>query len=454
MKNIFYFFAFLLLNSCEPEEFSIPVPDRIETEMVSNSKIDVIKNILLQSGETIYEFPLEDNTVVEGYVISSDETGNFYKSLIIQDKIENPTCGVEILLDKNDLFTLYNPGRKIYLKLAGLAISQNNGNFFLGYLNLSEVVSIPESLIHQHLIRSLQTEEIQPKKIDIDDFDLFKINTFVQLENVQFSLDELGKSYAGEIFDQYSGEREIIQCNNKLSAFVSTSSFANFRSHIVPNGTGTISGILRKDYYGEKYVIVLNNPSYLNFNSESRCDPVYFNCQLSKENNKNILFFENFEEIKNAKELTEKGWINENIFLGNGKFERKVSDGNAFMRISAYGTGENTLEAWLVSPKIDATLKENSQLSFQTRANFDNAKLLSVWISTNFEGNITSADWEQLDVKISVGPRGGTNIHFVSSGQISLSCLQKSFVIGFKYVGSDPSKTTTYDLDQILITSD
>jgi len=454
MKKRIYFFVFLLLNSCQPDEFSIPVPDDTETTIVSNTEIGVIKTVLSQSGDPYYQFPLEDNAVIEGYIISSDETGNFYKSLIIQDKIENPTCGIEILLDKNDLFTLYNPGRKVYIKLAGLTVSQNSGNFFLGYLNLNEVVGIPESFIHKHLIRSLQTEAIQPSKIDINEFDQLKINTLVQLNNVQFRRDELGKSYAGEIFDQYSGEREIVQCNHDLSAFVSTSSYANFRTHIIPSGAGNISGILRKDYYGEKYVLVVNNLSQINLHGENRCDPNFYNCPESSENNKSVVFFENFEEIKNAKELTEKGWLNENIYLGNEKFERKVSEGNAFMRISAYDSGENSLEAWLVSPKIDATDKVNSQLSFQTRANFDNGKLLTVWISTDFEGTIKSATWEQLDVKLSEGPRGGNNINFISSGAVSLMCAKKPFVIGFKYLGSDPSKTTTYDVDQFLITSE
>ena len=454
MKKLICFVVFLLMNSCEPEEFSIPLPEDSETSIVSNTKIDVIKSILLQSGDTYYQFPVEDNAVFEGYVISSDETGNFYKSLIVQDKIENPTCGIEILIDKSDLFTLYNPGRKVFIKLAGLTISQNNGNFFLGYLNLNQVVSIPESFIHKHVIRSLQIEQIQPNKIGINEFDQLKINTLVQLNNVQFRRDELGKSYAGEIFDQYSGEREIVQCDNELSTFVSTSSYANFRAHIIPNGFGNISGILRKDYYGEKYVLVVNNLSQIDLGGENRCDPNFYNCPEQSENNENVIFFENFEDIKNAKELTEKGWLNENIHLGNEKFERKVSEGNAFMRISAYDSGENSLEAWLVSPKIDITNKVNCQLSFQTRANFDNGKLLTVWISTNFEGMIKSASWEQLDVKLSEGPRGGTNINFVSSGQISLLCAEKPFVIGFKYLGSDPSKTTTYDVDRFLISSE
>lgn len=454
MKNLIYLFVFVLLNSCEPEEFAIPIPDETETSIVSNTGIEVIKNILLQSGDAYYQFSQDDAAVIEGYVISSDETGNFYKSLIIQDQLENPTCGIEILLDKNDLFTMYNPGRKLYIKLAGLTVSQNHGNFYLGYLNQNEVVSIPEGFIHKHLIRSLQTEAVQPYNIDINEFDHLNLNTLVQLNNVQFQRDELGKSYAGEIFDQYTGEREIVQCESELSTFLSTSSYANFRTHILSSGSGTITGILRKDYYGEKYVLVVNDLSHINLHSENRCDPNFYSCPDQGENNKNTVFFENFEEIKNAKELTEKGWLNENIYLGNEKFERKVSEGNAFMRISAYDSGENSLEAWLVSPKIDVTDKVNAQLSFQTRANFDNGKLLTVWVSTDFEGTIKSATWEQLDVKLSEGPRGGNNVNFISSGPIYLECLEKSFVIGFKYLGSDPSKTTTYDIDHFLISAE
>jgi len=46
-------------------------------------------------------------TYMEGYVISSDEGGNFFEEIILQDKAENPTVGIKLLIDVNPLFTSY-----------------------------------------------------------------------------------------------------------------------------------------------------------------------------------------------------------------------------------------------------------------------------------------------------------------------------------------------------------
>ena len=110
------------------------------------------------------------------------------------------------------------------------------------------------------------------------------------------------------------------------------------------------------------------------------------------------------------------------------------------------------MEVWLISPKINLDFSTDEVLTFKTRSTFETGTILTVWISNNFDGNVQNATWNQLDVVISKGSKGGENTEFISSGKVSLNCLQGDVHIAFKYQGSDPNETTTYDLDHILIT--
>ena len=75
--------------------------------------ITAVKTALQQefnsNDNLVHTFDVNENapTYVEGYVVSSDATGNFYKKLIIQDKSESPTAGIEIVLNKTSLSETY-----------------------------------------------------------------------------------------------------------------------------------------------------------------------------------------------------------------------------------------------------------------------------------------------------------------------------------------------------------
>ena len=446
-------FCLLFAISCNSnDDFEIPALEIAEPDIDANTSLFVIKNILDQSGKELYTFPTEDLSIVEAYVISSDEAGNFYKVLIIQDQPENPGAGISVLIDQKKYHSKFNFGRKIYVKLAGLSIQNRNGNYTLGILNRNELTHIPESLIDLFILRSSASEVIVPLEKNLNEIGENQINTYLKINNLQFSKDELGKTFAGEDFDLYQGERTLIQCNNLNTTTLSTSIYANFKSFLIPEEKGEIHAVFQKDFYGEKNIFVLNNPGGINFTVSERCDPNFYFCENPLEGSKDRLFFEDFENIKNNGELEDLGWVFENVNYGKEHWKRKLLDENTFMRISAYETKENPLEAWLISPPIDLDHSENEELSFETKASYDNGLLLTVWISTDFSESIQHAHWEQLDVAISVGPKNANNPDFTNSGKVNLHCLSGKVRIGFKYLGADPNQTTTYDLDQVLIT--
>lgn len=134
----------LVLNSCvKTEDFQLPESKYQEINIEGDiTGISAVKSNFNPETEEIYVFS-ETNTLMEAYVVSSDEGGNFYKELVLQDKPENPTAGILLLVDDNSLFETYNFGRKIYVKLDGLALWSNNGVHQLGVRNRGDVVAIP-----------------------------------------------------------------------------------------------------------------------------------------------------------------------------------------------------------------------------------------------------------------------------------------------------------------------
>jgi hypothetical protein len=455
MKKLTCIISLIFSISCiQTDDFEVPKIELETSNISATTNIKAIKSAFEQSGEKIYTFFEKDDSIVEGYVISSDEAGNFYKTLIIQDNFENPTAGIEIMIDQKALFTKYNFGRKIFIKLAGLTITNEEGKYKLGYLSKNKIDVIPSSLIDNYIIRTSETMDIIPMKIEIDEFSKEKIGTYVHIENIQFKKDEIGRTLAGESFDEFNGERVMEQCSSNWSAILSTSTYSDFRSNLISDKTGTINAVLSKDYYGEKFILLLNDPSGINLTDNNRCDPSYLNCEGNLEDTQNILYYEDFDSMKNTRDLEEMGWYNINLNFGNGKFKKRSKNGNVYMQISAYNSEEDRMEVWLISPKINLDLSTDEVLTFKTRSTFETGTILTVWISNDFDENVQNATWNQLDVAISKGSKGGENTEFISSGKVSLNCLQGDVHIAFKYQGSDPNKTTTYDLDHVLIMSD
>jgi len=458
MRSKFYFslcVIFTLCYSCvNTDDFELPESEVVRDDFTgTTTSISAIKGHYNIETQEIYTFNNTD-VFMEGYVISSDEGGNFYKKLVLQDKPENPTAGIQILVDDGSLFNSYEFGRKLYIKLDGLSLWKNNGVMQLGIQNRGDVVAIPKALIEEHIIKSSEKAAIQPLNIKVSEFKMEYSNLFVHVEDLQFDRnlvrDEHLFSLAGESTDQYDGERQLESCTDGFTTMLSTSTYSDFKSLLVPRGTGSITGVLSRNFYDEHFVIVLNSPEGLDFENGNRCDPVFFKCGDTTEMGLEVIFEEDFNAITNENMLDRKGWTNVNI-NGGKRFEDATLLGNRFVRISAYNTGESPMEVWLITPEIDLDKSTEEVLTFEIKASYDNATILSVYITDDFTGNPLTTNWKLLDAKIPLGPSNQNGLTFKKS-EFDISCLDGDINIGFKYLGSAPDKSTTYDIDNVRVT--
>ncbi|MUP45259.1 hypothetical protein E0K83_05810 [Gramella sp. BOM4] len=454
--GVFILIVFGFSGCVQTDDFDLPEMKPVEINFDGElTSIEAVKgNFNVQTGQ-VFTFS-NTNAWFTGYVISSDAGGNFYKELIIQDKASNPVAGIQILLDDNSLFETFNFGRKVFVKLDGLSLGYNNGVLQLGMKQHGDVIALPNSLIDDHVIRTEEIAEISPLSINISDLNPDLKNLYVKIDDLQFDRNLVKQdqvfSFASNPADQYDGLRQLESCETGETILLSTSTFSNFRSLLLPQGSGSVEGILTRDFFDERYVIMLNTPDKLMMDGE-RCDPEFLECADPGTEGSQILFEENFEGVTSNSTLNSRDWTNENISGGETKFKPTLVSGNRVLRISAYNTLESPLEAWLVTPEINLSETENEQLSFDIRSSYDNGLFLKVYISQDFTGDVRSATWIPVDAEIPLGPSNRNSTIFTTS-KINLSCLEGKVWLAFQYLGSAPDKTTTYDLDNFRLKID
>ncbi len=469
------FLSFLMIvittTSCVQDgEFAVPNVSVEEPAIIANSNIAAIKSALQQeynaSDDLVYTFDVNEDapTYVEGYVVSSDATGNFYKKLIIQDKAENPTAGIEIVLNKSSLSETYDIGRKVYVKLDGLSVSYDDGEssyyinptnsiagkYVLGILDGDRVDDIPSTSINDHIIRSATVATIVPLNISLTEITGAHINTMIQLSSAQMLKSDLTKTFAGEANDEFDGFRTIFECETEKTIQLQTSTFASFKSNVVPNGKGIFTAVLSKDYRAEFLVVIANTPSDIVFTDADRCDPPVLDCGDSAVGGSVVLFEEDFEDITSTAGITDAGWTNVNVNGGTTVYSSRSFSGSRYVQISAYNSDESPLEVWLVTPEIDLDATTDEELIFETNTGYDNGNALSTYVSSDFTGDVTTSTWLKIDATLSEGPSSGYN-SFLSSGSINISCLTGKLHVAFKYEGADGGVTTTFQVDNVKV---
>ncbi|MGA9588779.1 MAG: DUF5689 domain-containing protein [Salegentibacter sp.] len=445
---------FSFLGCVQTDDFDLPAPEQKQVDFEGNlTSISAVKgNFNLLTSE-IYSFAGTD-TYFQGYVVSSDDGGNFYKQLILQDKPSQPTAGIEILIDDNSLYETYNFGRKLYIKLDGLSLGFNNGVLQLGLQNRGDIVAIPPALIDDHIIRSSETAEVIPLPLEIVNFSQEFTNLYVELEKVQFNRNLVREdqlfSFASNQADQYEGERQLESCFSGATTTLSTSTYADFKSLLLPRGSGKVKGVLTRNYYDDHYVIAVNSPDALDFSGE-RCDPSFLDCGGNLEAGPEVLLEETFTNATTVTKLANLGWTNVNVNGGAKRFEPGTLNGNRYFRITAYNTTESPLEAWLISPAVNLDETTDEVLSFEIMASYDNATILEVYITEDYSGNPLTTEWKLLDANIPLGPSNRNGSSYKKSN-LDISCLNGEIRFAFRYLGSAPDKATTYDIDNIRVT--
>lgn len=268
--RIFILSLTVFLTSCVQDDvYSTPDLQGKCQDLTPTKTIAEVKTAFANNTATI-----TDDIIIEGYVSSSDESGNVYKTIYLQDAPENPTQGLVVSVDAVSTYTSFPQGSKVYIKLKGLAFGRYGNVLQVGYNNIDPITNtptfgrIPEKLVANHLVRSCASKvKMVPKVITLASLTNTStvdplIGALVQINNAEFPINLLCNIYAP---NGLTVNRQIVDPTMTTpinSRVVRNSGYASFAADQLPSGNGTFIGILSK--FNSDYQFFINRVSDLN----------------------------------------------------------------------------------------------------------------------------------------------------------------------------------------------
>lgn len=471
IKSLSGLFALLfLVASCvQDDDFAVPdisitEPEIPQAQITTFKAVKSLYEQAVNNGNSLGVFDDETDLYIEGYVVSSDRSGNFFEELIIQNKTDDsspdndPRLGFRVCINVSSLSDTYQFGQKVYVKLSGLAIGEENGVITIGKEDGVNVGQIQAAEYKNIILRSNEIAEIAPKTVGLANLTDMDQNTLIQLDDMQLNRFEMGATYASESFDEFDGFRLLESCDSGISIRMQTSTFADFKALIVPQGKGSVTGIFSRDFGDDFNVLILNSPADIDFGNSERCDPMELSCGISQTLGANNLFFEDFEPQRNNRPIEIDGWVNY-IEAGTQAWEGYSStSSNASLgrsaRFQSASSGDVSNIGWLITPPIDLDAHQGITVRFKTSNSLADSSYMEVLYSQDWDGDeatITSATWGVL-ADAYVVKDTDSFAEWFNSGTVDLSCASGTIYIAFKYTGSgQDSFDGVYELDEISV---
>ncbi len=231
--------AAFFFQSCLDHDFDEPPIVVNSIPFDANSTVLAVK-ALHQTGKFI---KIDQELNLHAVVIADDKSGNFYKTLVVQDA----TAGIEIKINKTGLYTNFPIGMKVGLKCKGLTISDYEGTIQLGlgtYLDGSNerLSGIEDALLSNYLFAGPTGQAITPIELSIGALSKPYLSTLIKINNIEFSRADVGKTYA-DIVGAKTWNLNLKDCGTQ-TLLLRTSNFASFGNVVVPSNNGSIVGVL------------------------------------------------------------------------------------------------------------------------------------------------------------------------------------------------------------------
>lgn len=232
----------------EPE-FTAPV----YTGPAANKTIQDIINVYASAGKMDSICHATDTFVVKAVVVSSDEGGNFYKTMVVQDE----TGALEIQINKTGLYADYPVGQTVYIKCNGLVVGNYHGIYQIGWIYEGSIGRIDSHFLDRYLFKDGMPAEVTPMDITSPaGLNAGNVCRLVRIKSCEFAADAIGKPWSEEAM---TTSRTVSKINgiDVTDFVVRTSNYAKFRKLLVPGGKGDLVGILT--LYNSTYQFMLRD---------------------------------------------------------------------------------------------------------------------------------------------------------------------------------------------------
>ena len=255
MKRFNYYLSLMLLlvfTAACSDEFDQPPMVIPTAEHTPNMTIAEFKAKYWQDAVNYIDTVKED-IVIHGWVTSSDESGNIYKSLYIMDE---SGAGINISINQNSLYNNYRLGQEIVIPMKDYFVGKYNGQQQLGYpqwyaqRSVWEATFLPQAMWESMVeLNGLpDPEKVKPLDVSISDFQgksdgetLMKYQgRLVRISGVHFPDANGTLTYSEK--DATTNRTLADEDGNQL--VVRTSNYADFRADVLPEGTLDVVGLL------------------------------------------------------------------------------------------------------------------------------------------------------------------------------------------------------------------
>lgn len=400
--------------------------------------------------------------IIEAYVTSSDEGGNFYKSISLVSLDGN--TGFSMPIDDYNLYTKYEPGRKVFVKMKDRYFSTSQSSTIVGSLFSNYT---PDDLTDDAVGRMTPTEykeSVIRSCSKVDENDIVKsltvgaaknnqyLNMLIEFDNVQFTDASLGKMFYDPSVNSIGGAtNHLITDEFGQTIIVRISEFANFSANSIPSGSGKIRGVLTK--YNSDFQFMIRTIYDVNLTND-RLDIDFYPPIVGNAIVYNSTLNEPFTSYTSSNQENFPKYIND-AAQGGRYWQRKTFGGNTYIQMTSFGGGNTETNKSLFIVPVDMTAANT--LSFKTNDGYNNGACFKVFYTTDYvPGNqISTATLVDItsNFTISSGNTNGYGASFTNSGvyNIPASITGNGYFV-FQYLGNGASgPTTTMQLDDIVI---
>ena len=229
-------FATLLILGCDYDRFDTIEP-RDEVEWVPNAELSDVRHSFAVATT------IRENMIITGRVVTSDEGGNFYRTLVIEDA----TGTLELMIGMDYLYRTYPVGSLLAVRLQGLAIDEYNGVLRVGlqpdkwdYRTTSYMSH--QAVVDRYVYRTNSIVALEPERLSAGELTKRLCGRLVTVEGLH--ADDQATTWAEGRYTSYRRFRD----EQGDSIYVQTSPYARFAAQELPSDEVSITGVL---YYGD-----------------------------------------------------------------------------------------------------------------------------------------------------------------------------------------------------------
>ena len=435
MKNLKLILAaslFTTLFSCINND-NYSEPD-LSGECVDLTATKTIQDLALVATSTAQLWDSNTDSIMEAYVTSSDEGGNFYKS-VSMISIDG-TKGFSMPIDAYNLYTKYEPGRKVYINLNGRHFANNTqtSTLEIGSLYNGTQVGRVSGVEYEAAVKRGCTKVSEETLVNHMTIAQAKNNAnlhkLIEFDAVQFADESLGKTYFDKTLNPsptWTATNHIIKDASGASIIVRVSEFATFSTKSIPSGNGKIRGVLTK--YNNDYQFMIRTENDVKLTND-RVVPLF------EES------FANFAAWTKYSVTGAQVWTVDPTFGNPG----------ACAKMTGFASSVNNInEDWLISPAINLSAVTSATLTFDNVCKFAGNDI-EVFISSNYSGSgaPSAATWTPLTANLDTNVTG--SYIWKPSGAINISALtgNSNVRVAFKYT-STSTASKTWEIDNVKV---